>query len=238
MPDRVIRDELLDSDRWLGLGHDTERLAFICLLLRCDDFGNLEGGLPRIWRFLCAVTQIKTKEHAAAILEHLSDADLIRMYAVDNRELIHIPRLRPHRQYLVRRVPPSPWCDLSTALGKHKRIYHKGLASNVATTSHTRSNMVAQGVGVGVGENLRGTAVPVDNFSAHQQKPNGNKLPNSKPKPEAPNGPWWTTGEGLADKANEVGVRIHQGQTFKEAKELVMAHLHVGQRPPTNGNPK
>ena len=106
MPDRVIRDELLDSDRWLGLVHDTERLVFLGMLLKCDDFGNMEGGLGRLLRFLQSFTNVKSQENVAAILAHLVDVDLIRMYSVDNRELIHIPRLRPHRQYLVRRCPP------------------------------------------------------------------------------------------------------------------------------------
>lgn len=181
MPDRVIRDELLDSDRWLNLGHDSERLVFIGLLLRCDDFGNMEAGAGRLFRFVQSFTQVKSQENVAAILQHLADADLIRLYQSEGRELIHIPRLRPHRQYLVRRCPPSPWCDTSVPLGKTKRIINKGIAANVVTTSLKRSNDVAQGVGVGVGENTRTrTRLPVDNFSASGEvtaKSDGNKLP-------------------------------------------------------------
>ena len=44
MADRLIRDELLESDRWLDLHSDTTRLAYVGLLLLADDFGNLEGG--------------------------------------------------------------------------------------------------------------------------------------------------------------------------------------------------
>ena len=134
MPDRVVRDELLDSDRFLWLPSDTDRLCYVGLLLRCDDFGNLEGGPRRLFRFFASFAQTKTEESAGATIIHLADADLIRRYEADGREFFHIPRFRTHRQYLVRKVPASPWC-LETVLGKQQRVINRGLASNVVTTS-------------------------------------------------------------------------------------------------------
>lgn len=173
MPDRVIRDELLDSDRWLDLPADTDRLVYVGLLLVCDDFGNLEGGIKRMYRFLHRFTQVKSEEVVATVLNHLGDADLIRRYEVAGREFWHVPRFRPHRQYLVRKCPASPW-EKDRELGKHRRVFLRGIAKeqthseNVATTSLPRSNHVAEGVGVGVGvgENLKrtSTSAPVDNF--------------------------------------------------------------------------
>lgn len=175
MPDRVIRDELLDSERWLWLPNDTDRLAFVGLLLRCDDFGNLEGGPRRLFRFMHGYTQVKTEEAATTVLLHLVDADMVRRYEVEKREFYHLPRFHPHRQYLVRKCPPSPW-DEQHELGKTKRIIERGLAKiqtptkNIATMSHARSSDVAQGVGVGVGVGVgitsksSSTVAPVDNF--------------------------------------------------------------------------
>ena len=235
MPDRVIRDELLDSDRWLGLGHDTERLVFIGLLLRCDDFGNMEAGLGRLYRFVQSFTQVKTPENVASILQHLVDADLIRMYQSDGRELIHIPRLRPHRQYLVRRCPPSPWCDVSVTLGKAKRIINKGIAGNVVTTSQKHSNDVAQGVGVGVGENTRTrTRQPVDNSRSDvPQKVNGdgNKLPNVKGTFTAALGKaWGSSPQAIEAKGKELGVLPRPGESMDAYRERLHAEGELRKR--------
>ena len=149
MPDRILRDEIWESDRFLDLPSDTHRLAFVRFVNLADDFGNFEGGQRRIYRILHSCTQVKTIEATSLLLEGLIDCDLLRRYEVDDRELFHLPRLRPHRQYLVRKVPASPWCQ-EVPLGKDQRVYKQGIAKNVVTTSHARSNDVAQGVGVGV----------------------------------------------------------------------------------------
>ena len=241
MPDRVIRDELLDSDRWLGLGHDTERLVFVGLLLRCDDFGNMEAGLGRLFRFVQSFTQVKSPENVASILAHLADADLIRLYEVDGRELIHIPRLRPHRQYLVRRCPPSPWCDTSTPLGKTRRIINRGLAGNVVTTSQRRGSDVAEGVGVGVGENYaRASIKPVDNFRSDEQpkvKTDGNKLPKAKGKGNgqgqftaALGKAWGNSMQAIQAKGQELGIHAHAGESMEAYRERLFAAIELSKR--------
>lgn len=172
MVDRVLRDEIWESDRYLDLSTDTQRLAFIRLLSEADDFGNCEGHLRRIYRTLAKVMQVRSEEDAAKVLDALVEVDLIRFYEIveeaegetRTRRLIHIPRFRSHRQYHTRKVPPSPWDDKDVALGKTRRVINHGLAKNVVTTSlprssgndatsQPRSNHVAEGVGVGVGEN-------------------------------------------------------------------------------------
>lgn len=235
MPDRVIRDELLDSDRWLGLTHDSERLAFVGLLLRCDDFGNLEAGAGRLFRFIQSFTQVKSQENVASILQHLADVDLIRLYQSEGRELIHIPRLRPHRQYLVRRCPPSPWCDTSTPLGKTKRIINKGIAKNVVTTSSKRSDDVAQGVGVGVGENTRTrTRRPVDNSrSDAPDKVNGdgNKLPKVNGQFTAALGKaWGNSPQAIEAKGRELGIMAHAGESLEAYRSRLHSEIERRKR--------
>ena len=169
MPDRLIRDELLESERWLFLPTDTDRLVFVGLIFRADDFGNLEGGSKRLFRFMQAFAQVKSEENSATVLMHLADADLVRRYEVEAREFFHVPRFRPHRKYLVRKCPPSPWCDRSATLGKVNRVLNRGLANNLHDTSHASAVHVLQGVGVGVGvgENLNRSTdlAPVDKSS-------------------------------------------------------------------------
>lgn len=152
MADRILRDELWQSDRFLDLPTDAARLAFMRFVSLADDFGNFEGGSRRLYRILNTCTQVKSEQATIDIIAALIESDLLRRYEIEGRELFHIPRFRSHRQYLSRAVPASPWCDASVELGKTKRVINKGLAKNVATTSLLRSNDVAEGVGVGVKE--------------------------------------------------------------------------------------
>lgn len=159
MSDKVLRDEIWESDRFIGLPTDTARVAFMRFLSVSDDFGNFEGGGRKIHRMLESCTQAKTDSAIEHTIDALMAVDLIRRYTVGDRELFHIPRTKSHRQYIVRKMPPSPW-DLDQKLGKTQRIEARGLAKddanqplekNVDTTSLLRSMHVAQGVGVGVG---------------------------------------------------------------------------------------
>lgn len=119
--DRVLRDEIWESKRFLDLPTDVARLAFIRFLSIADDFGNFEGGPRRLYRILHACTMIKTEEAAAQAIDALMLADLIRRYEVEGRELFHIPKLRPHRQYLVQKMPSSPW-DVDASIGKNRPV--------------------------------------------------------------------------------------------------------------------
>lgn len=162
MPDRIIRDELLESGRWLDLPTDTARICYVGLLLRCDDFGNIEGGPRRLFRFFYGFAQVKTPADADAVILQLADADLIRRYEFEGREFFHIPRFRPHRQYLVRKCPLSPW-DGERPLGKTRRIINQGLAKSLADISQSDDYHMAEGVGVGVVRTTKNELPPVDN---------------------------------------------------------------------------
>ena len=109
MPDRVIRDELLESGRWLDLPSDTHRLIFENLLLIADDYGNFEGGPRRLFRWMHAFTQIKTETDSIKVMTDLQDADMVRRYEVNDREYWHIPRFKNSRKYWSRKFPTSPY---------------------------------------------------------------------------------------------------------------------------------
>ena len=162
VPDRLLRDELWLSDRFLDLPTDSCRVSFIRMISEADDFGNLEGGVKRLFRMLSVCTQIKTEAAVAATLGSLIDSDLIRAYQVDGRDFVHLPRFKSKRWYVARKVPASPWCDASTLLGKAERAQKQALASEVVPTEVQRGNLVdttllqrginvERGVGVGVG---------------------------------------------------------------------------------------
>lgn len=197
MPDRLIRDELLESDRWLGLTTDTARICFVGLLLRCDDFGNLEGGPRRLYRFFSRFAQIKAEADADAVLMQLADADLTRRYERDGREFWHLPRFRPHRNYLVRKYPPSPWDDpVLTARKEGHFLSNQGLAKNIETT--LSRGVVGVGVEVGTSKNELPQTAAGDNFLS------GDKSSRQK-------SITWT--EHWTSKGKALGINPEKGET-------------------------
>ncbi|MFZ5558687.1 MAG: hypothetical protein ACOZDY_18560 [Pseudomonadota bacterium] len=108
MPSRVIREALLESDRWLSLAHPVERLAYVALLLRVDDLGTYDasdGQLVRTWRDVC---NVKGRDDALKILNGLVDADLVRTYDVDGKRFIYIPRFKQRFRARTFLRPPPP----------------------------------------------------------------------------------------------------------------------------------
>ncbi len=106
MPDRIIRDELLESERFLdpSLTND-DRMAWIAVALKADALGNLEGApgaLKRLWgRFdITAIDQTIAK---------LIAVDLLRTYEADSKRYLHLPRYKQHLRYVSRICPLSPW---------------------------------------------------------------------------------------------------------------------------------
>lgn len=123
--DRLVRAELYKSDRWLDLPSDTHRLVFCGLIHECDDFGNLEGGARRMFRWMHTFAQVKTEADAMKIMSDLADVDLVRRYVVlrgdTEFEYWHLPRFKNSRRYTSRKHPRSPWCDVA-ALSTSEKI--------------------------------------------------------------------------------------------------------------------
>ncbi len=108
MPDRVIRDELLESERWLTLKDNADRLAFIALLLKADSLGNFTAEpfrLMRLWRDF----GINSAALVAKTLTELADHELIRCYEHEQKSYVHIPRFGQRTRYVKRVFPISPW---------------------------------------------------------------------------------------------------------------------------------
>jgi hypothetical protein len=156
MPDRLLRDELLDSERWINLKDNADRVAYIALLLRCDVFGNYvasEVRLIRLWRDY----GINNSQLVAKTLDELAEQDLVRLYAVDNSPYLHIPRFRQRLRYTAtRKFPPSPW--------------DQGAALNPPGANQERTGMPP-----GVLQALTGRSPPKRSEEKYQSKP---ELPN------------------------------------------------------------
>lgn len=105
MPDRIVRDELLDSDRYAALSSDTARMLFVHFLLVADDLGNAEATTMFVRRRL--LPSGGSEAAVLKLLTELADCDLIRLYEVNGKRLAHIPRFRQRlRSY--RRANPRP----------------------------------------------------------------------------------------------------------------------------------
>ena len=141
VPDRIIRDELLESERWLSLRDNSARICFIALLLKADPFGNLEANphrLMRLWRDF----GIKSPQQVSSTLAELQDCDLIRLYEADSKQFLHIPRFRQNLRFVKRIHPLSPW----TTLQQKQRLAQESpgahpVGTALAHSAHGRSEV-------------------------------------------------------------------------------------------------
>jgi len=176
MADRILRDELFESVRWLDLPSDTHRLVYIGLVsTRADDYGNLEGGPRRLFRWMHSFSQIKSDTDSIKIMSDLADADMVRRYEVDGQEYWHLPRFKNSRRYWARKCPKSPFIEpaiepssaqkgrMAEMSGGHgdKNLLEKIVNKNQVDTKKPNtgipqtSRSPTRGVGVGVGVDLK-----------------------------------------------------------------------------------
>jgi hypothetical protein len=89
MPTRMLREGLLDSERYSHLS-DQGKLFFVHLILIADDFGCLSLSPAYLRRRI--FYNAPSNELIAKLICEVADADLIRTYEVDRRALAFIPR--------------------------------------------------------------------------------------------------------------------------------------------------
>jgi hypothetical protein len=108
MPNRIIRGDLLDSDRYNSLTHDAERLLFVELLLLADDYGLVPVNFGFLRRRTSPCTS-KSLEQVTQMVSALADADLIRCYQSERGgQFAFIPRFDNRPQALKPRWPIPP----------------------------------------------------------------------------------------------------------------------------------
>lgn len=100
---RMIRGEVLDSERVLALPYEA-RWFYFSLLLTADDLGLLEAT-----DFKLARHATMTPAQAATCLQLLCDSDLVRLYvAADGKRYGLMPRFRQRLQIKRSRFPLPP----------------------------------------------------------------------------------------------------------------------------------
>jgi len=70
--------------------------------------GNYSAELWRLWR-LWRDFAVTTEVVAAKVLERLVDHDLVRLYDLDGKRYLHVPRFAQRLRYVKRVFPLSPW---------------------------------------------------------------------------------------------------------------------------------
>ena len=79
MPNRIVRDAILDSERYLSLTHHVERVLFFELILLADDYGLVPLGQAFLARRTTACSGM-SGEQTLRVVSALADADLLRVY--------------------------------------------------------------------------------------------------------------------------------------------------------------
>ena len=102
MPNRMIRDGILESEAVLSLPVEA-RWLYVTILLSADDVGLFEATPFRLARRADV-----RREMAEKLLEMLVDSDLVRLYEVDGKRYGFIPRFGQRLQIKRSRHPHPP----------------------------------------------------------------------------------------------------------------------------------
>ncbi len=105
MPNRLIRDGILDSDRYWSVSMEARQMYFHMLLL-ADDYGCISVS-PVFLRRRC-FNDSPSHERIAKLLNELQDVDLIRLYDQDRSCYAFIPRFRQKLQRATLKHPCPP----------------------------------------------------------------------------------------------------------------------------------
>lgn len=106
MPDRLIRDELLNSERYWSVS-DEAKLLYIHLILSADDTARYSGKNFTL-RTRCFSGRGMESNRMEILLTELVDQDLIRLYFVNNERFIFIPRFKQRLRFVNSKYPEPP----------------------------------------------------------------------------------------------------------------------------------
>jgi hypothetical protein len=102
MPNRLIREGLMESEAVLSLPVEG-RWLFVIILLSADDVGLFEAT-----EFKLARRADVNRDLAGKLMQMLADADLVRLYVVDNKRYGIIPKFRQRLQIKTSKHPLPP----------------------------------------------------------------------------------------------------------------------------------
>lgn len=105
MPTRMIRGDLLDSERYWNCSAEA-RCLYISILLSADDTARCQGS-EYFLRTRCLANTVPASRIPKLVAE-LVDEDLIRLYQCGAAQFIFVPRFRQRLRYLNSKHPAPP----------------------------------------------------------------------------------------------------------------------------------
>lgn len=141
MPNRLIRDEMLESEAILSLPVEA-RWFYVTILLSADDVGLFEAT-----SFKLARRADIRRESGDKLLQMLADADLIRLYEADGKRYGFIPKFRQRLQIKRSKFPTPPGALISDDQDAVSKINELGTKTTVVSPMFTdvhQSSTVAQ----------------------------------------------------------------------------------------------
>jgi len=106
MSDRIIRDEILTSERYWLISNEA-KLLYIHLILNVDDTARFSGKNFTL-RASCFPGQLMDPVQMERMLDELQSQDLIRLYTVEQERYVFIPRFKQRLRFINSKFPPPP----------------------------------------------------------------------------------------------------------------------------------
>jgi hypothetical protein len=156
MPDRVVRDELLTSERYWRCSAEA-RCLYVSLLLSVDDAARYTGA-PFALRTRCMAGTV-SHERIEVILAELVDADLVRRYERDGKPYLFVPRFRNRSRYIASSKYPEPPSEINDIVQK-KSDSSQTQDRPKSDSSQTQDSHARAGVGVGVEVGVKTKPMP------------------------------------------------------------------------------
>jgi hypothetical protein len=151
MPDRVIRDELLTSERYWSVSLQAQQL-YIHLVLCVDDAARFSGKNFTL-RSACFPGRPMEALAMEKMLTELADVDLVRLYTVGFERYVFIPRFRNRRRYVGSSKYPVPPIEINDLAEEKSSLSQPQVIPESSSSQEERGRRgVGVGVGVGVGE--------------------------------------------------------------------------------------
>ncbi len=125
MPNRLVRDEMLESEAILSLPIEA-RWFYVTILLSADDVGLFEAT-----SFKLARRADIRRESGDKLLQMLADADLIRLYEADGKRYGFIPKFRQRLQIKRSKYPTPPNALISDDQDAVSKINELGAKTTV-----------------------------------------------------------------------------------------------------------
>jgi hypothetical protein len=220
MPNRVIREGILESERYWSVSIEARQM-FMHMMLLADDFGCIKAS-SMFLRRRC-FNDGPTHEKVSKLLNELQDVDLLRLYDHERTCYAFIPRFQQRLQRNTLRHPEPPE---SLLFGDHhaaqmfKRIKENSenptVAQQIANRSATDGQPPEVEVEVeGKRKEKKKSFTPESSIRAQ------NPVDRFQVKTPTPNA-WWMTEAGTDEQARKVGAYpARNGESWAQYRDRI-----------------